>query len=192
MNCKILSLISILILLTSCKEYWLSRELERFMGQAIAIPENLTVISDRNIISLSDFEKETNALVILYDSLECSSCQIGHLYDYLWSYEKLDSIQGCQLMTIFSPRQEEYDEVVKQLMILNFPYPIYVDMSGSFRKINKCIPDDRSFHSFLIDKNGKPVFVGNPMSGPRMMELFMEAVSNLEANGGVYVEPEKR
>ena len=162
------------------------------MGQAIAIPENLTVISDRNIISLSDFEKETNALVILYDSLECSSCQIGHLYDYLWSYEKLDSIQGCQLMTIFSPRQEEYDEVVKQLMILNFPYPIYVDMSGSFRKINKCIPDDRRFHSFLIDKNGKPVFVGNPMSGPRMMELFMEAVSNLEANGGVYVDPEKR
>ena len=159
------------------------------MGQAIAIPENLTVISDRNIISLSDFEKETNALVILYDSLECSSCQIGHLYDYLWSYEKLDSIQGCQLMTIFSPRQEEYDEVVKQLMILNFPYPIYVDMSGSFRKINKCIPDDRRFHSFLIDKNGKPVFVGNPMSGPRMMELFMEAVSNLEANGGVYVDP---
>lgn len=36
------------------------------------------------------------------------------------------------------------------------------------------------------------LFVGNPMSGPRMMELFMEAVSNLEANGGVYVEPEER
>ena len=30
------------------------------------------------------------------------------------------------------------------------------------------------------------------MSEPRMMELFMEAVSNLEANGGVYVEPEER
>ena len=30
------------------------------------------------------------------------------------------------------------------------------------------------------------------MSGPRMMELFMEADSNLEENGGVYVEPEER
>ena len=80
-------------------------------------------------------------------------------------------------MTFTNFRQEEYDEVVKQLMILNFPYPVYVDYSCSFRKLN----------SF-----GKPVFVGNPMSGPRMMELFMEAVSNLEANGGVYVDPEKR
>ena len=88
--------------------------------------------------------------------------------------------------------EEEYDEVVKQLMILNFPYPVYVDYSCSFRKLNSFIPDDTRFHSFVIDKNGKPVFVGNPMSGQKMMDLFIQVVSNLEANGGVYVEPEKR
>ena len=30
------------------------------------------------------------------------------------------------------------------------------------------------------------------MSGQKMMDLFIQVVSNLEANGGVYVEPEKR
>lgn len=178
--------------MTSCGEYGVSRHLRDFMDSTISIPNDIQVVSERHVHQVAASIIAGSKLVILYDSLECSSCQIGHLYDYLWSYEKLDSIQSCQLMTIFSPRQEEYDEVVRQLMVLNFPYPIYVDMSGSFRKINKCIPDDKRFHSFLLDKNGKPVFVGNPMSGPRMMELFMEAVSNLEANGGVYAEPEKR
>ena len=192
MRNKILLFVSLSVLMTSCGEYGVSRHLRDFMDSTISIPNDIHVVSERHVHHVAASIIAVSKLVILYDSLECSSCQVGHLYDYLWSYEKLDSIQGCQLMTIFSPRQEEYDEVVKQLMILNFPYPIYVDMSGSFRKINKCIPDDRRFHSFLIDKNGKPVFVGNPMSGPRMMELFMEAVSNLEANGGVYAEPEKR
>ena len=184
--------VSLSVLMTSCGEYGVSRHLRDFMDSTISIPNDIQVVSERQVHQVAASIIAGSKLVILYDSLECSSCQIGHLYDYLWSYEKLDSIQSCQLMTIFSPRQEEYDEVVRQLMVLNFPYPIYVDMSGSFRKINKCIPDDKRFHSFLLDKNGKPVFVGNPMSGPRMMELFMEAVSNLEANGGVYVEPEER
>jgi len=192
MRNKILLFVSLSVLMTSCGEYGVSRHLRDFMDSTISIPNDIQVVSERHVHQVAASIIAGSKLVILYDSLECSSCQIGHLYDYLWSYEKLDSIQSCQLMTIFSPRQEEYDEVVRQLMVLNFPYPIYVDMSGSFRKINKCIPDDKRFHSFLLDKNGKPVFVGNPMSGPRMMELFMEAVSNLEANGGVYVEPEER
>ena len=192
MRNKILLFVSLSVLMTSCGEYGVSRHLRDFMDSTISIPNDIQVVSERHVHQVAASIIAGSKLVILYDSLECSSCQVGHLYDYLWSYEKLDSIQSCQLMTIFSPRQEEYDEVVRQLMVLNFPYPIYVDMSGSFRKINKCIPDDKRFHSFLLDKNGKPVFVGNPMSGPRMMELFMEAVSNLEANGGVYVEPEER
>lgn len=176
--------------MTACKEYSVSRQLKAFMNYKIVMPYGIQEISERNIKQV-DLDNNVR-LVILFDSLECSSCEINKLFNYVSSYEKIHSIQSCQLMTIFSPRQEEYDEVVKQLMVLNFPYPIYVDMSGSFRKINKCIPDDKRFHSFLLDKHGKPVFVGNPMSGPRMMELFMEAVSNLEANGGVYVEPEER
>ena len=36
------------------------------------------------------------------------------------------------------------------------------------------------FHSFLLDKEGHPVFVGNPLASDRMMELFKEALESLE------------
>ena len=165
-------------------------QLQEFISNNIIIPSDIQKVSNRNIelCTVDSLSK----WIILIDSLQCSSCRIYHLYDFLPGYEMLDSIPDCELMAIFSPRQEEYDEVVKQLMILNFPYPVYVDYSCSFRKLNSFIPDDTRFHSFVIDKNRKPVFVGNPMSGQKMMDLFIQVVSNLEANGGVYVEPEER
>ena len=192
MRNKILLFVSLSVLMTSCGEYGVSRHLRDFMDSTISIPNDIQVVSERHVHQVAASIIAGSKLVILYDSLECSSCQIGHLYDYLWSYEKLDSIQSCQLMTIFSPRQEEYDEVVRQLMVLNFPYPIYVDMSGSFRKINKCIPDDKRFHSFLLDRDGHPVFIGKPAASEQLWMLFKEVLANLEANGGVYVEPEER
>ena len=87
-------------------------------------------------------------------------------------------------MTVFSPRQEEYDEVMKQLILLDFPYPVYIDFSGSFRGGNaETIPEDRRFHVFLMDVNGHPVFVGNPMSGEDLMVLFEKALSGLRESG---------
>ena len=100
--------------------------------------------------------------------------------DCLPLYELSDSIGTFRIVTIFAPRQEEYDEVIRQLMVLDFPYPVYVDFDGSFRKANPCIPEDKRFHSFLLDKEGHPVFVGDPLASDRMMELFKEALESLE------------
>ena len=106
MRNKILLFVSLSVLMTSCGEYGVSRHLRDFMDSTISIPNDIQVVSERHVHQVAASIIAGSKLVILYDSLECSSCQIGHLYDYLWSYEKLDSIQSCQLMTIFSPRQE--------------------------------------------------------------------------------------
>lgn len=110
-----------------------------------------------------------------HDSLSCNSCQINHLNDYLCIYEKADTM-SFDVLTIFSPRQEEYDEVMASLMKQDFPYPIYVDFDGSFRRANPCIPEDNRFHSFLLDKDGHPVFVGNPADNETMWNLFEKAL----------------
>lgn len=64
--------------------------------------------------------------------------------------------------------------------VLDFPYLVYVDYSGSFAETNMSIPEDNRFHSFLLNKEGRPVFVGNPLASDRMMELFKEALESLE------------
>lgn len=171
MKCKILFLALLILFSSSCRERRISGELREFMSNTVVMPSDLQKVYDRNIEMVST-DSLGVTMIILYDSLECSSCRINHLRDFLSGYELLDSIPGCKLLTVFSPRQEEYDEVVKQLMILNFPYPIYVDYSCSFRKLNPFIPDDTKFHSFLIDRDNRPVFVGNPLARREMMDLF--------------------
>ena len=69
------------------------------------------------------------------DSLEYSSCQINNLFDNISLYEKADT-SGFSVGAVFSSRQEEYNEVLKQLILLDFPYPVYIDFSGSFRRGN--------------------------------------------------------
>lgn len=65
-------------------------------------------------------------------------------------------------------------------MILDFPYPVYVDFNCSFRKLNTGIPEDVRFHSFLLDKNGHPVFVGNPNANETLNHLFEKVLSGLK------------
>ena len=41
---------------------------------------------------------------------------------------------------LFSPRDEDYANVMEQIEMLNFPYPLYLDFGGSFMESN---PDYR-------------------------------------------------
>ncbi len=110
-------------------------------------------------------------------------CQISNLADITGLYELADSLDIFEVMTIFTPKKEEYDSVVKNLMVHDFEYPVYIDFTGSFRKINTGIPDDKRFHSFLIDSNGHPIFVGNPVASNELWSIFLNTLVSLNDNG---------
>ena len=42
--------------------------------------------------------------------------------------------------------------------------------------MNRDIPDDRRFHSFLIDVDGHPVYIGNPTANDELLALFDEII----------------
>ena len=80
------------------------------------------------------------------------------------------------VMTIFSPKNEDLEEVKFQLSLANHQEHIYVDTYGTFSILNQCIPSDQRFHSFLLDDIGKPVFVGNPLVNTKLMEVFIKTL----------------
>lgn len=166
------------IFLTCCTNYKVGKEMRRFVESEIVVSQDLECVADRNI-STGNMPDSSSVLVMYYDSTECSGCRINHLMDLKPLYELSDSLGSFEVMTVFSPRQEEYDEVVRQLMVLDFPYPVYVDYAGEFRKANTCIPDDKRFHSFLVDRDGHPVFVGNPLASDGLWELFIKSIKSL-------------
>lgn len=80
------------------------------------------------------------------------------------------------VLTIFSPLQEELEDVRLKLMVADYDFPVYVDVNGTFGKLNRCIPTDVRFHEFLLDEMGKPLFIGNPTSNEQLSDLFRVAL----------------
>ena len=176
-----------LLLFAGCARHKVARELKEFQASEIVVPSGLQQVHARCISEYSG-DGKTALLVNYYDSTDCSSCRNAHLVDLLDLYELGDRHPEFQVLTIFSPADDRYDEVMAELMRNDFHYPVYVDYEGLFRKANPQIPSDERFHSFLLDKNMSPVFVGNPVAGQELWRLFMTVLDNMLSNGGEYRE----
>lgn len=163
---------SLCICLTSCNEKAkLKRAMSDFMESEIVIPNEIECIYNRQVDKIKLDTLQQLKLIVYYDSLDCSSCRISHLMDIYPLYDMADT-SNFSLLTIFSPKEEDLAEVRNHIVIQNLPIPIYIDADGSFSKLNKSIPSDKRFHSFLIDDNNKPVFVGNPLTNSSLEEVL--------------------
>lgn len=87
---------------------------------------------------------------------------------------------GCKVIILFSlTTVEEVLDVPSHIKDLNFPFPVYIDEFGEFYRQNKDFPSDRRFHSFLVDADGHPVFIGNPLSSEKLWEVFENTLSKI-------------
>jgi hypothetical protein len=164
--------------------------LEVFHGTPITISDNLRVITNGKKDSLHfDISDKFARFIVYVDSLECSSCRAGRMYEYNGVIDFRDSV-GMQFMPIFifSPPERVVEELLYQVRVSYFDYPILLDDSGLFPIINPHIPTDPRFHTFLLDKNGKVVLVGDPVHNPGLWELYKKTITELIENGGTLAQ----
>lgn len=176
---RLIAFIAVLgLLLSSCTErYKIKKTLVQFTNLELVIPGDLECINNRQIKKINTDTLKPLKFIVYYDSLECSACRISHLVDIYPLYDMADTCD-FSVITVFSPKLSEVSNVQNQLRIANHPIPIYIDKYATFRHINKSIPSDHRFHYFLLNENNSPVFVGNPLSSPKLLDLFIEAIGN--------------
>lgn len=182
MKSLIVALLNLLMIfaISSCSEHArISRELAEFQDQTIVLPSAFHKVESGQVV-LSKTITDVPIMILYNDSLSCSLCQIHQLYNKIPIYDLADSLGTFTVMTILSPTQDEYLDVITELKERDFDFPVYIDQSGDFRRINAGIPKDNRFHCFLIDRDGKPIFVGNPISNDLLWNLFCKTLNNLE------------
>ncbi len=54
---------------------------------------------------------------------------------------------------------------------------IYIDTCNAFLDANPQIPDNEMFHTFVINKDGKVLMVGNPFANEKMEALFKKVIA---------------
>lgn len=180
---RILKYLLPLLLISACSSASneLQKKIKEFKECSIIVPDDMLILKGRTESSADKILNDSMPkFIIYYDSLSCNSCQVSHLFELTSLYGLADSSEAFEVMTIFSPKTEEYDELMKELMVRNFDYTLFIDASGSFRRLNRDIPEDVRFHSFLIDEEAHPVFVGNPVESYDLWILFNKFLKNYE------------
>ena len=171
------ALILVCFTLSSCSENQkIKKTMIEFMKTEIILPDSMTVVNGKEV-ELADLNSlHGNRMIMYVDSMSCSSCRIRHFTDLLPLYELSDSLKNFSVMAIFSPEQSKLVDVEMQLELLDFPYPIYVDTRREFAKMND-IPADKRFHDFMITRDGKVKYVGNPLNSEQLMLVFTNTLN---------------
>lgn len=160
-----------------CTQYATKKIMRYFFKSEITFPETLCRIENRNVVYDNLVTDSLPKLIIYNDYRECNSCKIKQLTTIESVYKLSDSLGTFEVVAIFSPSTDEFDDVMEELITMNFKYPVYVDVFGDFGKLNKCIPEDKRFHCFLVNRDNKPVFVGNPAIR-ELRCLFLDVLKN--------------
>lgn len=154
----------------------LRKEVKSFMQSSISIPKELIKIQNGHVSSDEEFVYDKATLVIYHGPYDCSSCAINHLYDDLTTFEHLYKEFDCKIEIIFAPDSEEIPDVVDGIRALDFPFPVFVDQFYEFERHNEGFPEDKRFHTFLMDTLGHPICIGNPMTSEKVMDVLQKAL----------------
>lgn len=171
------SMFLVAILLFGCNyKSETEKSIRELLGSTILIPYNeLYKVQNRGSINIAHKNCQ-KTLVIYKDSMSCAICDIKNLYKWDEYYNYLLS-KNCiiNIVIIFSPSMSvDIDNLTKNIQFSGTSMNIYIDEKGRFKSKNFNIPENRLFHSFVLDKEGKVILVGNPLENKRIEELLLK------------------
>lgn len=173
---KGVTLIFLLAMLISCDNIKTTRIVKKFKQETIVMPTEMIKIINGRISTLKNYTFATRTLIQFYDESDCSSCTISHLPDHISKYKYLSDSTICDVVILFSPLADDVQDVLADIIDCGFEYPIYLDQYGEFGKLNPNIPTDKKFHSFMVNRDGQPIFIGNPLNNQKLWNIFMKTV----------------
>ena len=178
--CGIISLTFLCLITVSCsfERTKLRKQMDEFMQSEIIFPSSFHKIESGRLSPCERIQTKP-VLVFYHDSSSCSLCQINRLHDRLDIYALSDSLGNFDVMTILSPKEEEYQEVIGTLRDRCYEFPVYIDYSREFPVYNSHIPEDVRFHTFLVDERCRPVFVGDPVPETTLWDIFCKTLDKI-------------
>ena len=148
--------------------------IDEWDGKEIIYPDDL-VFTTMGEDTVKWFLKDSRYTIVTYaDSIGCMGCKLKlPVWKDFISY--LDSVSDHTVKVIFILHPRDKKEMVHLLEYNDFSYPVYLDIKGSFDKINK-IPSNLAFQTFLLDNRNKVIAIGNPIHNPNVRTLYLNLI----------------
>ena len=192
---SLLYLLSILFLLTPCKENKkeeVARLVQEWQGKEIVFPKNITFT--RFVTDTVDYQiPQSDYKVLIYvDSTGCTSCKL-QLPKWKELIAYTDSVTGNNIPFLFFFQSKDDKELRYILKRDNFNRPVCIDRNSELDKLNR-FPQNITFQTFLLDKKNRIVVIGNPIHNLAVKDLYLKqimGIQNKETLTVTTLEPEK-
>ncbi|MBQ3812052.1 MAG: hypothetical protein II841_00630 [Bacteroidales bacterium] len=127
---------------------------------------------ENGIIDEVSYKRSGHPLLVRYYAPEeCSDCALNHMNDN-FKYHSMSQREGLfDFIVVMAPPEKDRTRVIEKAMAMNNPLAIYID-SSYYLKNKGVIPSFPGFHLFLLDADGTPVFVGNPLQNESTKSRF--------------------
>ena len=167
---------------TGCKKARLRAQLKELMSSTIVLPEKITCVHNGEVFPMPDSVRSKAKLIVYVDSIECSTCRVSHIGMYHGLFHFAEESGLFEVMLILSNVDLNGIPIIRYLSDLEIEHPVYVDVDNEFLHLNHAIPKDKRMHSFLINRSGSPLCVGDPAISDKMQPIFYRAVNSLTNN----------
>ncbi len=114
--------------------------------------------------------------MLYVDSVGCTSC-ILQLHKWKELIEQVDSLSSETVPVLFFFHPKDTREIAYLLKRDDIIIPVCIDEKDHFNSINN-FPTNQSFQCFLLDKDNKVVFIGNPVHNTRIKEMYLSEIAS--------------
>ena len=121
----------------------------------------------------TDFNSEYK-IVTYIDSTECTACDLQLEKWHLFINEIKSFVQKDISFVIYVHPDNE-KSLKRILQWEDSPFPFIIDDNNTFVELNQ-IPEDFMFHTYLLDKENKIIVIGNPITFPKIKDLYKKVL----------------
>ncbi len=128
--------------------------------------------------------------ILLYvDSVGCTPCKL-QLYKWREFIREVDTLTGGSVPVLFIFHPIDRKEISFLLRRDGIDIPVYIDINDRTNKINH-FPSRQQFQCFLLDKDNKVVYIGNPVNNIQIKRMYLSRISG-EEHDAANIPPKTR
>lgn len=133
---------------------------------------------DERRCSIYTKNRNGSPLVLLsyIEEKDCSSCEVSRLARMEKSY--IDAYPDVEFVYVIRVKGDECEYMYRKLCDARVEGTVYLDTCNAFLSANPHFPSSPLLHTFVMDKHGKVLLVGNPFNGERIKSMFDKIVEN--------------
>ncbi len=169
-----LMLFSCVLSLISCRNR-IKQDIEKLTSTPITLPLNIDIVVNGRDSLITNYYDSEYKLIIYADPDGCASCSVAKLY--LWDpLIKYSETFNNRLKFYYIFGTQDSKKIKATLMSNDFSYPVLIDESMEFERLNPHIPKNKSMHTFLLDNNNNVLLIGDPLINKDVEKMFKDIV----------------